>query len=106
MTLTKRNSEPIKLWFEANYLRKISNKRQELQQLFDWLDFKGIGRINTMELFAVMLIAVEGTAEAVVQNIMQFFGFQSFEDFYRDELHFFFDCLFRGLCNLVITRGN
>ena len=54
----------------------------------------------------MMLIAVEGTAEAVVQNIMQFFGFQSFEDFYRDELHFFFDCLFRGLCNLVITRGN
>ena len=43
--------------------------------------------------------------ETVVHNIMLYFGFQSQQEFYRDELHFFFDCLFRGLCNLVITQG-
>ena len=37
---------------------------------------------------------------------MLFFGFQSQQEFYRDELHFFFDCLFRGLMNLAITKGN
>ena len=36
---------------------------------------------------------------------MLFFGFQSPLEFYRDELHYFFDCLFRGLLNLVITKG-
>lgn len=35
---------------------------------------------------------------------MLLFGFQSQTEFYRDELHFFLDCLFRGLLNLVITR--
>ena len=38
-------------------------------------------------------------------DILLFFGFQSQSEFYRDELHFFFDCLFRGLMNLVITRN-
>ena len=38
-------------------------------------------------------------------DILLFFGFQSQTEFFRDELHFYFDCLFRGLMNLVITKG-
>ena len=106
MTMTKKNNAPIKLWLEAHELRIISNKRPQLAEMFEWLDFKGLGRINTLELFAVILVAIEGSMETVVQNIMLFFGFQSQQEFYRDELHFFFDCLFRGLCNLVITTGS
>jgi len=104
--MTKKNNAPIKLWMEANELRIISNKRGELQAMFEWLDYKGLGRINTLELFAVILVSIEGHIETIVQNIMLFFGFQSMQEFYRDELHFFFDCLFRGLCNLVITKGS
>jgi len=85
---------------------KLSNKREFLIELFAWLDFRGLGRINTLELFAVIIISAKGTGETMINNIMLYFGFQSRQEFYRDELHFFFDCLFRGLCNLVITRGN
>ena len=37
---------------------------------------------------------------------MLFFGFQSETDFYKDELHFFLNCLSRGLMNLLIFKGN
>ena len=104
--MTKRNNAPIKLWIDSpTEMRLISNKRPQLAEIFSWLDYRGLGRINTLELFAVILIAINGPMETIVSNIMLFFGFQSQQEFYRDELHFFFDCLFRGLMNLVITKG-
>ncbi len=67
--MTKRNNAPLKLWIESpTEMRNISNKRPELAQLFDWLDYKKLGRINTLELFSVIIIAVEGNMEQIVQS--------------------------------------
>jgi len=41
MTITKKQSAPLKLWMDsAEEMRTISNKRQTLAELFEWLDFK------------------------------------------------------------------
>ena len=101
--MTKRGTVPLKLWYESVMdMRSISNKRQACKDLFEWLDYKKLGRICTLELFAVMVFSLDGTKEIIAQNIMLFFGFQNENEFHKGELHFFFDCLFRGLCNLTI----
>ena len=106
MTMTKKGSVPLKLWYESVAdMRMISNKRQACKDIFEWLDFKHLDRINTLELFAVIIFSLEGTQEITASNIMLFFGFQSETEFYRGELHFFFDCLFRGLCNLTVLQN-
>lgn len=67
--MTKKNTCPIKLWIESPIeMRIISNKRPQLAEMFKWLDFKQLGRINTLELFAVILLSVEGHQELVVQS--------------------------------------
>jgi hypothetical protein len=49
MTMTKKESVPLKLWMDsAEEMRIISNKRQSLVELFEWLDFKQLKRIDTM----------------------------------------------------------
>ena len=106
MGMTKRGTVPLKLWYESVLdMRSISNKRQACKDLFEWLDYKKLGRICTLELFAVMVFSLDGTKEIIAQNIMLFFGFQNENEFQRGELHFFFDCLFRGLCNLTTLQN-
>lgn len=61
MTMTKKNSIPIKLWIESgDEMKLISNKRQSLLELFDWMDYRKLNRIDTLELFAVIIVAVVG----------------------------------------------
>ena len=69
MSMTKKNNAPIKLWIESpQEMRVISNKRPQLAALFEWLDYKQLGRINSMELFAVILIATKGGPELIIQS--------------------------------------
>ena len=64
MTMTKKGSVPLKLWYESVVeMRNISNKRQACKDLFDWLDYKHLDRISTLELFAVIIFSLEGTQE-------------------------------------------
>ena len=105
MTMTKKGSIPLKLWYEdVLEMRNISNKRDACKAIFEWLDYKKLDRINSMELFAVIIFSLDGTSEITASNIMLFFGFQSDTEFYRNELHFFFDCLFRGLFSLTVLN--
>lgn len=55
-----------------------------------------------MEVFAPILISIQGKWETMLQNIMVIFGFGNEGEFSRDEFHFFLDCLFRGLFKLLI----
>ena len=55
-----------------------------------------------MELFAAILISIQGKWETMLANIMVIFGFGNEGEFSRDEFHFFLDCLFRGLFKLLI----
>ena len=69
MTMTNRKTSPIKLWLESpTEMRMISNKRPQLNELFKWLDYRDLGRISTLELFAVMIIAVDGVAETTINS--------------------------------------
>ena len=106
VVLTKKGKIPIKLWLESpSEMRTISNKRSQLAEIFKWLDFRGLGRIDTLELFVVLIVAIEGSTESVLSNLMVFFGFESDTEFSADELHYTLDCFFRGLLNLTILRG-
>ena len=87
MSMTKRNNAPIKLWIESpQEMRVISNKRVQLAEIFEWLDYKQLGRINTLELFAVILTAISGSQEMIVQSKFQVFSSKLIDS---SLLHFF-----------------
>jgi hypothetical protein len=71
MTMTKKNSIPIKLWIETNNnddMKQLSNKRQQLLELFDWLDFRKLGRVDTLEICAIIIMSVVGSHDTLVQS--------------------------------------
>jgi cell division protein FtsX len=49
-------------------MRIISNKRQQLKELFEWLDFKKKNRIDTLVLFGVIIVSIEGKPEQVIDS--------------------------------------
>ena len=69
------------------------------------MDTSNVGRIDTMELFATILLSIDGKLETILSNMMIIFGFSNENEFSRDEFHFFLDCLFRGLLKLLIPKG-
>ena len=76
LTLTKKGFCPLKLWFDdPTEMRVISNKRDALKQLFEHLDYKKIGRIDTLQFFVVVLFCIQGKEEALINNIMLLFAF-------------------------------
>ncbi|CDW83191.1 UNKNOWN [Stylonychia lemnae] len=107
MTLTRKGAAPIKLWFDSpEEMTVLSNKRPALQELFRIMDHNNVGRIDTLEIFAVILISIQGKFEIILQNMMTIFGFNNENEFSRDEFHFFLDCMFRGLLKLAIPKGS
>lgn len=69
MTMTKKQSIPLKLWMDsAEEMRIISNKRASLIDLFKWLDYKQLNRIDTLQLFAVILVSIEGKPESALNS--------------------------------------
>jgi hypothetical protein len=103
MSMTRRGAAPIKLWFDsAEEMAILSNKRAALEHLFKLMDTKGLGRIDTLELCATLLITIQGPWETILNTILLIFGFGNEREFSRNEFHFFLDCLFRGFCKLLI----
>jgi len=97
---------PLKPYFDSpEDMEVLSNKRTCLKDLFKLLDIDGIGRIDTFELFAVILLAAQGKIELKLSHTIGVFGFGSQYEFTFDECHFYFDCLFRGLLKLLIKKG-
>jgi hypothetical protein len=69
MTMTKKESVPLKLWMDsAEEMRIISNKRQSLVELFEWLDFRQLKRIDTMQLFAAIVCSIDGRLEQIINS--------------------------------------
>ena len=67
--MTKKETIPFKLWFDSvDEMKLISNKKDRLIELFKWLDFKEIGRIDTLQLFSVVFIAVAGQPDTVLKS--------------------------------------
>jgi hypothetical protein len=101
--MTRKGAAPIKLWFDSHdEMNVLSNKRQAIQDIFKTIDTNKIGRIDTMELFAPIIISIQGKWETILAITMVIFGFGDEGEFSRDEFHFFLDCLFRGLFKLLI----
>lgn len=60
---------PIKLWFDSpEEMIVLSNKRNALVEIFKMMDTSKLGRIDTMELFAVILISIEGKFEILLNS--------------------------------------
>ena len=94
--MTKRNNAPIKLWIDSpQEMRVISNKRVQLAEIFEWLDYKQLGRINTLELFAVILTAISGSQEMIVQS--------KFQVFYILTLLFLINCRYHAFLRLSVS---
>lgn len=105
MTMTRRGAAPIKLWFDNpnEEMLFLSNKRAALAEIFNLMDSQKMGRVDTLELFAPILISIQGKWETILTNVMVIFGFNNENEFSRDEFHFFLDCLFRGFFKLLIV---
>jgi hypothetical protein len=59
MTMTRKGAAPIKLWFDSpEEMCVLSNKRQAINDIFKTIDSGKVGRIDTMELFAPILISI------------------------------------------------
>lgn len=112
--MTKKGTAPIKLWFDSNEeMCILSNKRAALIDIFKLLDTLQLGRIDTLELFAAILISIEGRSEVLLNSnsyfninldIMLIFGFSEETEFSKDEFHFFLDCMFRGIMKFAIPK--
>ena len=73
MTMTKKETIPLKLWLDSpEEMRIISNKRQQLTDLYEWLNYRKLKRIDTLELFAVIVIAVQGKPETQLNSKFTF----------------------------------
>ena len=67
--MTKKESVPLKLWMDsAEEMRIISNKRQSLVELFEWLDFKKLKRIDTMQLIAAIVCSIDGRPDQIINS--------------------------------------
>lgn len=65
--MTRRGAAPIKLWFDSSdEMTVLSNKRPALAELFKVMDTNKVGRIDTLELFAVILISIQGKFEIIL----------------------------------------
>ena len=107
LKMTKKGKIPIKLWFDsAEEMAVLSNKKNALAEIFNYMDTKKRGRIDTMELFALIFLALEGKMETKLNNAMNFFGFNHRSEFARDEFHYYLDCLFRGIMKFAIPSGS
>ena len=73
--------------------------------MFDALDTKQLGRIDSMELLTVLAFSAKGNFSQLMENIVLVFGFESEGDITKDEYHFFLDCLFRGIMKLTCPKG-
>jgi len=106
LQMSKKGVAPIKLWFDSpQEMMVMTNKAQTIETLFKYLDYKGLGRIDSMELLTVIALASDGKIEILLGNIMNMFGFSSSTSFSKDECYFFLDCMFRGIMKLVTPIG-
>ena len=72
-----------------------------------------LDRIDTLELFAVIMLALPSDLELKLSRIWIFylidvigvFGFKNDIEFSRDEFFLYLDSLFRGLSKLLIVQG-
>jgi len=63
-------------------------------------------KIDSLELFAILLMCIEGKVDALCDNIITIFGWADTDkSLHRFEFHYFLDSLFRGILGLIITKG-
>ena len=83
--MTRKGAAPIKLWFDSHdEMNVLSNKRQAIQDIFKTIDTNKLGRIDTMELFAPIIISIQGKWETILAITMVIFGFGDEGEFSRD----------------------
>lgn len=67
MTITRKGAAPIKLWYDSyEEMLAFSNKRDSCAKIFQIMDTNKVGRIDTMELFASILVSLLGKFETVI----------------------------------------
>jgi len=104
--ITKKGTNPLPLWFDSpESMDGISNKLGSLQECFKVMDVRKKNRIDAYELFAVMLLMVEGAFETKLGNIIEIFGGEQPNAITQGEMHWFLDALFRGLFKILIKKG-
>ena len=63
-------------------------------------------KIDSLELFAVLLLSIEGKVDALCDNIITIFGWADTDkSIHRFEFHYFLDSLFRGILGLIVSKG-
>ena len=89
----------------------LSNKHVAIANLFDHMNFKkdtmgnSLNTIDTFEILATIILAIDGDPESMVRNIIYVFGFENGtldETISKAEFQFFLDSLFRGMMALII----
>ncbi len=70
----------------------------QLQKIFDHMNYRKLDRIDAMESTAAILICNDDTFDQLLHNVIFIFGFSAVSQLRTialDELFFFLDCLFR-----------
>ncbi|EGR28452.1 hypothetical protein IMG5_174910 [Ichthyophthirius multifiliis] len=104
--ITKKNTAPLQLWYDSwQSMDVISIKKASLKEVFRLLDSRNIGRIDSCELFSVMLFIAKGDFDLVLSNITIIFGFKNPQNLTSDEFFYFLDSFFRGISKTLIQNN-
>lgn len=82
----------------------LSGKKDQLQKIFDHMNYRKLDRIDAMEFIAAILVCIDDTFEQLLHNVVFIFGFSAGSTqrtITVEEFFFFLDCLFRGVMTFV-----
>ena len=92
------------VYSSSEQMASLSNKRDDLQNIFEHLNHRKLGRIDALELYSSCLLACDGRFEDFLNNMILIFGFTDQDhnlSITSEEFHLFLDSLLRGVMKFV-----
>ena len=74
--MTNKGSSPIPLVYTAPFqMDTLSSKKECMTHIFKQLNYRGVGRVSSLELIGCILLALNGSLEDFFKNVILIFGF-------------------------------
>lgn len=103
--MTLNGNKPLPLVYNSyEQMSELSGKREQLQKIFNHLNYRKNDRIDAMEFISIILLCIDDSFDQMLNSIIFIFGFSAGpteRTIIHDEFFFFLDCLFRGIMSFV-----
>ncbi len=85
-------------------MKIISNETGILKEIFEVFDVLGVGRMDSMDFLGVVLLAVKGSVEDMIQNVLLIWSHTG-KFITRDEYHYYLDSLTSGIIIVGLSKA-